>query len=305
MSQVAVTRWTRYNHDRLYVSVDGTQVGYYDLKTGTAHATDPTNTGTIETAGNDWKQANPPVVEPPEPPADEVAAPSAEEPPPVSRPLHTPATEPAPSIPEPTWSDLATTAPGAAARAQAQALKAEAPVRTFLARALGVKTNERAWRIGADGEEAVAAQLTKLGPRWRALHAVPVGAKGSDIDHVLIGPAGVYTLNSKHHPSANVWVFHDAFKVNGQSYKYVRNSRFEARRATKLLSTAVGAPVFATGVIVVLGAHKGFTVKAQPDDVQVVARKGLVRWLTGLPEVLNDAQVAEIWEHARRSTTWT
>ncbi|MDP9431276.1 MAG: NERD domain-containing protein [Actinomycetota bacterium] len=51
-----------------------------------------------------------------------------------------------------------------------------------------MKTDERAWRIGADGEKAVAARLAELGDRWRVLHAVPVGERGSDIDHVVIGP---------------------------------------------------------------------------------------------------------------------
>lgn len=54
--------------------------------------------------------------------------------------------------------------PGAAAREQAVALRREAPVRTLLARAMRVHTDERAWRIGADGEEAVAARLARLGP---------------------------------------------------------------------------------------------------------------------------------------------
>ncbi len=48
------------------------------------------------------------------------------------------------------------------ARVQAVALKQAAPVRTMVARVLGVHTDERAWRIGADGEQKVAGQLAKL-----------------------------------------------------------------------------------------------------------------------------------------------
>ena len=43
--------------------------------------------------------------------------------------------------------------------------------------------------IGADGEEKVATQLAKAAkkdPRWRFLHAIPVGDRGSDIDHVIV-----------------------------------------------------------------------------------------------------------------------
>jgi hypothetical protein len=71
------------------------------------------------------------------------------------------------------WADLAQRRAGQAAREQATALKQAAPVRTFLARVLRVHTDERAWRIGADGEEKVAVQLAKLikrDPPWRVLH---------------------------------------------------------------------------------------------------------------------------------------
>ena len=41
-------------------------------------------------------------------------------------------------------------------------------------------------------------------PRWRVLHSVPVEG-GRDIDHVMIGPPGVVTINSKHHRPGAWW----------------------------------------------------------------------------------------------------
>jgi hypothetical protein len=79
-------------------------------------------------------------------------------------------------------------------------------------------TDEWAWRIGADGEEKVAAQFDKVAgkdPRWQFIHAIPVGTRGSDIDHLVVGPGGVFTVNAKNHPNAKVWVGGDTFLVNG------------------------------------------------------------------------------------------
>lgn len=146
--------------------------------------------------------------------------------------------------------DLAQRRAGAMAREQARALKQAAPVRTFVARVLGVHTDERAWRIGADGEEMVAAQLAKLArkdPRWHFLHAIPVGENGADIDHLVVGPGGVYSLNAKHHPGAKVWVGGNTLMINGQRQPYIRNSRFEAQRASKLLTAGCGFAVVVTG----------------------------------------------------------
>ena len=151
-----------------------------------------------------------------------------------------------PAQPARPWLDLATNRAGAEAREQAQAARDAAPVKTVLARVLGVHTDERAWRIGADGEEKVAAQLAKVArkdSRWRFLNAIPVGDRGSDIDHLLIGPGGVFTVNAKHHPGAKIWVGGNTFMVNGHRQPYVRNSRYEATRAAKLLTAACGFPV--------------------------------------------------------------
>jgi hypothetical protein len=50
------------------------------------------------------------------------------------------------------------------------------PVWTLLARFAGVHTEERAWRVGARGEELVGKELAKLGPDWRVLHSIALSA---------------------------------------------------------------------------------------------------------------------------------
>ncbi|MGQ0845456.1 MAG: nuclease-related domain-containing protein [Sporichthyaceae bacterium] len=217
----------------------------------------------------------------------------------------------APSIPrqstghaeERPWHDLAENRPGAAAHAQAVAAREAAPTRTLLARLIGVHTDERAWRLGARGERRVAAQLARLGPAWRVLHAVEVGDRGSDIDHVLVGPGGVFTLNAKHHPGARMWVRGDDVGVNGRRVPYVRNSRHEAARAARLLSEACRFPVVVTGVVVPI-AIADLDVSRAPDDVLVIPRGALVRGLRRLPTVLEPATVEYVYDRARRSDTW-
>lgn len=63
-------------------------------------------------------------------------------------------------------------------------------MRTLLARALGVHTEERAWRVGAKGEQTVGRELERLGDQWTIVHDVPVGDRGANIDHVVVGRRG-------------------------------------------------------------------------------------------------------------------
>lgn len=239
-------------------------------------------------------------------PTEPAREPVAAEPPSAYEPS---IAEPSASEPEPwavrvDYTDLALRQAGQAAREQAVAHREAEPVRTFVGRVLGVRNDERAWRIGAKGEEKVAAQLGRLPESWQVLHAVPVGSKGADIDHIVIGPGGVFTVNAKHHPDASVWVGGNTFMVNGHRHPYVRNSRHEAQRAGRLLTAAAGFEVAATGVIAVVGAHKGFKVKAQPEGVHVARRKDVAKWLARQPSVLTPEQVAAVYHAARKSSTW-
>ena len=276
---LTVTRWKRYGKDRLYVTgVDARPVGWWDLLTTQGHPESADLASALDRAVSAWLARDgqtaalaiaQDVAEPAQTAqvSDVDASPSAG----TEAGLELiPGPAPRCSVEHPV--DLSSTRAGAMAREQALALKQAAPVRTFVARALGVRNDERAWRIGAVGEEKVAGRLEKLlrkDPRWRILHAVPVGERGSDIDHVVIGPGGVFTINAKHHPGAKIWVGGDTFMVNGQRQPYIRNSRHEAKRAARLLSASCGFPVEVAGLVVPVRADD-VTVKQAPDDVLVV-----------------------------------
>jgi hypothetical protein len=184
-------------------------------------------------------------------------------------------------------------------------LQRATPPRSRLARALGrspLTDEARPWYIGALGEVAVGRLLEKLGPQWHVLHAVPVGKDGSDIDHVVIGPGGVFTINTKHHRGQSVWVADRTFLVAGHKQPYVRNAEHEAQRASKLLTRGADSPVSVTAVVAVVDP-KSLTVK-KPADVVVLTANQLVRWLHKRPAVLTAAQVGRFFEVADRPETW-
>ena len=187
-------------------------------------------------------------------------------------------------------------------------MKDRSRVGTFLARALDVKTDERAWRVGADGEEAIGARLEKLCARgWRVLHSVPVGSGNADIDHVLIGPGGVWTINTKKHPDGDVVVRGQQVRVNGHRTAYVPKARAEAERAGKLLSLAVGTDVEVRAALVFLTGtlFPNVTIRERPEGVDVLDRMNVVSAFKRAPHRLSDDQVDRIYQQARRSTTWT
>lgn len=158
------------------------------------------------------------------------------------------------------------------------------------------------WYRGAVGELEVAAALAKLGPMWTVLHSVPVGTGSSDIDHIVIGPGGVFTINTKHHAGKKVWAGGSVLSINGHRTEHIRNSRHEAGSAAERLR-AVGAPVSVTPLIVIVGAAS-VSEGMKPATVTVLAVERLHRWLTKQRVIHSPEAVAYYAQLAERSTTW-
>jgi hypothetical protein len=110
-------------------------------------------------------------------------------------------------------------------------------------------------------------------------------------------------VNAKNHPKAKIWVGGSTLMVNGAKVPYVRNARYEAGRAAKLLTAACGFPVHVEGLIVTVGAED-VTIKSQPDGVHVTWRRNLAKWLLRHGDIHTTDTLDAIYEAARRSTTW-
>lgn len=184
--------------------------------------------------------------------------------------------------------------------------QAQHPRRSFLQKLFGADPlagGNHSWYKGAIGEIAVGRVLTSLGTEWTLLHAVPVGYKEADIDHVLIGPAGVFTINTKNHSGQSVWVAGQVLMVSGQKKPHLRNAEFEARRTANLLGRKVRGSVPVTAVIVIRDP-KTLTIRERPIGAIVLSDRQLVQWLKSRPTVLNPHQVQLLVAAAVEPETW-
>lgn len=190
---------------------------------------------------------------------------------------------------------------GAGARDQEALLKASTPNwQRYLRRALAVHDDERAWRRGAEGEEHVGRVLAKLNTdEWLVLHDLTLNAKGSNLDHLVIGPPGVFTLNTKH-LTGKLWVGERRILHNGQKTDFLRTLRWEADMVAKLLRLPVEVPV--RPILVLYGAE--LTVKQMPDDGRVMHARQTRRWLKAQTPRLDAGGLASIKAMACRRDTW-
>lgn len=197
-------------------------------------------------------------------------------------------------------------APASAVISETLRAQASRPPRSRVARFFGANplgADALPWYRGAIGEIEVAQALDRLGPGWTAVHAIPVGSRGSDIDHLVIGPGGVFTINSKNHSGKRVWVGGRRLLVDGQRKDHLRNALFEARRVGRILTQAAAVPVDVTPVVAIVGAGT-ITVKETPAEVVVVSAGNLVRWLNRRPVTLTETEVARISSLSFDPATW-
>ncbi|MGW3451674.1 nuclease-related domain-containing protein, partial [Streptomyces sp. NPDC001076] len=134
--------------------------------------------------------------------------------------------------------DLARNRPGDAVRKKIQDLQPN-PVLRLINRWIP-GSEIRSWSDGLAGELATARKLTKLKRHgWFTLHAIQ-WPSGADIDHLTIGPAGVFAINSKRHRGKTVWYGDTAITVNGAVTRHIAISQSEAGHVSRVLSRRCG-----------------------------------------------------------------
>lgn len=176
-------------------------------------------------------------------------------------------------------------------------------IRRAVEKALDVHSDERHWRRGAEGEEEVGRRLDRL-PRdqWAVIHDLTIGTEGANLDHLVIGPPGVFSVNTKH-LTGKVTLYDRAILQNGHRTSFVRDSVREAAKVQQRLSAAAGREIEVWGVIVLMGCE--LHVRKRPSDLSVVGRRELPRWFENLPDrVLGPGDVLMLERAARTPSTW-
>lgn len=184
--------------------------------------------------------------------------------------------------------------------------QAESRRRSIFGRAFGASPLCEASRqsyLDALSELHVAGELEKLGSGWTILHDVPVGERGEVIDHLAIGPAGVFALEVQHQQADTITVRGDVLTINGIARPHLDRSREIATEAAVNLTRAAGFNVPVQGLIVFV-APQSVSVHDEPDDVGVTSDRAVHRWLADREPRLDPTQVAMIADAAAEPATW-
>jgi hypothetical protein len=154
-----------------------------------------------------------------------------------------------------------------------------------------------AWRRGAVGERRTARLLDPLERHgWAILHDLAVPGSRANLDHLAIGPGGVFVIDSKQYSgrlqldsSGRLW--HGRYPLAAT----LRAVSFEADQAAQVLPDPGVAVV---PIVAVHGAQVPWD-KVVTDGVPVVAARHLPSMLRQLPAVLGPERVTGLADQAR------
>lgn len=128
------------------------------------------------------------------------------------------------------------------------------------------------WRMGSTGEEWTGEELKKLPRGWRYVHALPLHHR--DVDHVVVGPSGVFALESKW--SSKTWS-KDDLKPGGRLQAAGYQAREGARQSRGRLRSYF-RPLDVEAVVVVWGASE-LPDPAFAGTTPVIHGDHLLNWL--------------------------
>ncbi len=155
----------------------------------------------------------------------------------------------------------------------------------------GGKRSAGAWAAGAEGERRVAEALTQLPPEWLVLHdrLLMPGLAESNLDHLLVGPAGVILIDAKNWAGQiGEWegsVFQHKWRANGGRVHRPVDREFAGVAG---MATEVARRINHRVIAVICLAGRTADQFGEPrlvKNVWVVPVSRLVEWLNARPHV--------------------
>jgi hypothetical protein len=154
-----------------------------------------------------------------------------------------------------------------------------------------------AWQRGAAGERRTARLLDPLARHgWAVLHDLAIPGSQANLDHLVIGPGGVFVIDTKQYrgrlqldPSGRLW--HGRHLLAST----LRAADFEADQAARVLGIA---DVQVAAIVAVHGASVPWGMLGA-EGVTVVPARRLPDLLQALPQIYGPERAAWLADRAR------
>jgi hypothetical protein len=158
-------------------------------------------------------------------------------------------------------------------------------------------SKRRIWSKGAKGEKIVAKKLKELPKKYTAIRDVKIPNYGGDFDHVVVGPTGIYIIETKNYkptyiPDENCW-YHTSGRVS--ELNPAKQVKLQVSKLNGFLEPKLGKK-FNKAVIfpVISPINHNLIFKNKIKSYEIVYPEDLVGYISHKRKILTSSEVKEI-----------
>lgn len=159
---------------------------------------------------------------------------------------------------------------------------------------------DSSYKAGAAAEQRTAGLLAPLERSgYRVLHSLPLSPR-KDLDHLVIGPSGVFCINTKSSTYGVVAKADGTVLADGYKHLWLDSISRDAEVAAGYLSTAARMDITCTPVVAVWSS-----IGLTSEHRRVVDAAAIAERIRARPARYSQAWIDVVYSTARRSDTWT
>ncbi len=157
-------------------------------------------------------------------------------------------------------------------------------------------SKRRIWSKGAKGEKIVAQKLKKLPKKYTAIRDVKIPNYGGDFDHVVVGPTGVYIVETKNYkptyiPDEDCW-YHTSGRVS--ELNPANQVKLQVSKLNIFLEPKMGKKLKKIIFPVISPINHNLILKNKIKSYEIVYPENLVHYISHQRKILNSKEVKEI-----------
>lgn len=166
--------------------------------------------------------------------------------------------------------------------------------------------NEDTWGRGYDAEEVVATGLAALGPDYKLVHDVSKGLNRGNIDHLLIGPTGLFAIETKSNRNRMI-----AFNFKGKDFlgslarDFIRQAARNAYWAHQFIKDQAGLDIYAQGLVIRPFNRDQILPSNAPNQVPILDGRSFENYIKNNDRRLSAEEINKIFDlfrnHKRRT----
>jgi hypothetical protein len=156
------------------------------------------------------------------------------------------------------------------------------------------RSSTTAWAKGAEGEERTATYLDPLAREGFVIfHDRKIPMSVANIDHIVIGPTGVYVVETKNISGA-FRIRGDEVQIGGRRVALVEEVRLEVEATWNALASVLAPRGLRVTPIVCAHRAELPLFRRHVGGIRILSGRGLPRYIRGQPTVLSTAEVQDL-----------